>query len=269
MKKVFSFLFSGLVLAVCAGTAEASFTIAYTASADPASEGFTSTYCCGPSTAEPMDNDLGLAAWSVTGQSQASQYGYQSGALSDAQKADVANQGFILSLNARVIQNLAPAYDAVNYAVIGGALLEMNSMRYQIDLGVNASGETVVVLPTYLDNFGGGVNPGYIRAVGPSFTLTGLGSSWHSYQLVYDPNTLLSMLFVDGTERISGYAGFAASFIHDTGLGWGASSGGQVNFNQVQLSSVPIPAAVWLFGSALAGLGIFGRRGKSMMSDPG
>ena len=34
------------------------------------------------------------------------------------------------------------------------------------------------------------------------------------------------------------------------------------NFN-LNISTVPIPAAVWLFGSALAGLGVFGRRKSS------
>ena len=33
---------------------------------------------------------------------------------------------------------------------------------------------------------------------------------------------------------------------------------------QLDAAPVPIPAAVWLFGSALAGLGMFGRRKASM-----
>ena len=33
-----------------------------------------------------------------------------------------------------------------------------------------------------------------------------------------------------------------------------------VSGNTITVSAVPVPAAVWLFGSALAGFGVFGRK---------
>lgn len=41
---------------------------------------------------------------------------------------------------------------------------------------------------------------------------------------------------------------------------------GTVTFSAVPVSAVPVPAAVWLFGSALAGMGFFGRR-RNLQSD--
>jgi len=58
-------------------------------------------------------------------------------------------------------------------------------------------------------------------------------------------------LFVDGTERIRGYTG-DPSFLDNKGLKFGAFSGGQINFAQVQLTSpVPEPS-----GRALMGVGV-------------
>jgi len=41
---------------------------------------------------------------------------------------------------------------------------------------------------------------------------------------------------------------------------------GQLNFSAVATAPVPVPAAAWLFGSALAGLGVFARRGGKSIS---
>jgi len=52
------------------------------------------------------------------------------------------------------------------------------------------------------------------------------------------------------------------TFLGNTGLAscTGLSGSGNYSLAINQVSAVPIPAAVWLFGSALGGLGVFGRR---------
>ncbi len=41
------------------------------------------------------------------------------------------------------------------------------------------------------------------------------------------------------------------------------ATGGTVSFDRLEIAPVPVPAAVWLFGTALVGLAGFGRRKKS------
>jgi hypothetical protein len=228
--------------------------IAHQGSTDPATEGFTPDACCAPSTVGPIANDVGFPAWSIAGSATNSQFAYISGTLSAAQMADIATQGFVLTLEARVLQGLAPVYDAVNPIVIVGAAVEIGSKRIEIELGLDSNGDTVAVLPTSIDSSGPGQS---VRAFGPSFTLTGSDSTYHNYQLVFDPGTQLADLFVDGVDRIQDYAG-NTSFALNRGLGWGAWSGGQGNFNVVQLAApqiaVPEPSSLLLL--SIGGLGL-------------
>ncbi len=230
--------------------------IAYTGDADPTTEGFTASTYAAPSTVGPVANDLGLPAWTIVGTGLGSQFGYLSGPLSDTQQAGLVSQGFTLTLVARVLQNpnLAPAvYDSNNQVVIGGALVSpIAGKRFEVDLGLDSSGDTVAVLPTSISSPG----PGQIVAPGPSYTLTGEGDGYHTYELVYNPTTQLANLLVDGIDRIDGYAGHT-SFVGNYGLVWSAFSGGQANFNLVELNSaaiVPEPSAFMLLGVGAIGL---------------
>ena len=74
----------------------------------------------------------------------------------------------------------------------------------------------------------------------------------------------------DGNLYVGGFGGVSRSnILHFNGttgayLGTFATGGGldQPFFLGIAPSAVPLPAAAWLFGSALAGLGVFGRRKK-------
>ena len=237
------------VLTMLAGTALADFTITYTANADPTTEGFPNTGTVAPSsTCGPLANDLGLPAWQITGQGQSSQFAYESNAFSASQTADMSNLGFSLTIVARAIQNLAPAYDSTNHVTCAGANLSFAGVRWLINLGINSSGNTVVVLPTSLDDDGPG---GSIRTPGPSYTLTGNG--YHTYDLVYSPATNSASLFVDGIDRIQGYSG-EPDFL-TSGLFWSACSGGQGNYNSVQLaSSSGMPGRVKTWSGQVSGV---------------
>lgn len=230
MKRIFQTVLL-LILTWVSYTAAAAFSIEYQAPADPTTAGFSAQVVSGPAPGvnEPIANDLGVPAWSISESDLGSQFGYQSGPLSAEQKADLASEGFTLTLRGRALQGNAPAYDAGNNTVIGGALLDVGSKRYDLWLGINSSGNTVAVLLTSFDAGPGGS----LRGFGPSYTLSDAG--YHTYQLVFDPNTQSASLFVDGIERISGYTGHSQAT--DVGLYFGIASGGGMNFNLVRLTS--------------------------------
>lgn len=185
---------------------------------------------------EPIANDLGYPAWSISTSTLNSIFDYQSGPLTAAQKADINSQGFTLTLRARALQGNAPAYDAGSNTLIGGAVLDLESKAYDLLLGINSSGNTVAALLTYYDYGGPG---GSLRGYGPSYTLNDAG--YHTYDLVFNPNTQSATLFIDGVERISEeYTGNSIAPLN-RGLLFGALSGGGMNFNLVRLTS---PAVV-------------------------
>jgi hypothetical protein len=241
------FLGTTVLLAGLLGTANGDLIGEHSGVADPSTEGFTPVFF--PSnynvTQGPISNDMGKPAWSISTLDQISQYGYASGALSATQQAEIAATGFTLTMTARVLPGTAPAYDSINHVVIAGADLDTGVKRYEIGLGLNSSGDTVAVLATSVDNGGPGFS---IREPGPSYTLTGSGGGWHTYSLVYSATTQLADLFVDGVDRIQGYAGHT-SFVGNRGLVWAAFSGGQGDFNLVRaetgnLSPVPEPSTL-------------------------
>jgi hypothetical protein len=250
----------GLFLAGWEGTVRGDLIGMHSGTTDPLTEGFTTVTFGASSTVGPISNDLGKPAWSIAGSAQSSQFGYETGAMTATQKAEITATGFVLTMVARVVQGLAPAYDSINHVVIGGAYLATSVTRYEVELGLNSSGDTVAVLPTSIDNGGPGSS---IRAPGPSYTLS--GNDWHTYQLVYNPTTQLADLFIDGVDRIQGYAGHT-SFAFDQGLVWSANSGGRGDFNLVEaetgsLATVPEPSTMILgVAGALLWLGYALRR---------
>ena len=225
-------------IALQTNPATAAFSIEYQASADPitadpTTQGFIPEYWRGSLATESIADDLGYPAWSISTLTQDTVFAYISGALTADQKADISNQGFTLTLRARVLQGIAPAYDAGYNTVIGGAVLELESTHYDLALGINSSGNTVAVLLT---------NHGYC---GPGGSLCGYGpytlndSGYHTYDLVFNPLTQSAILFIDGVERISGYTGSGAVSLN-RGLLFGVNSGGGMNFNLVRLTSPAI-----------------------------
>jgi hypothetical protein len=249
-------IIASLLMAGLAGRARADVIGLHSGMTDPLTEGFSTVSFGASSTAGPISNDLGKPAWSIAGTAQSSQFGYMSGALTATQQAEVAATGFTLTMVARVVQGLAPAYDSTSHVVIGGADLDTGVKRFEVDLSLDSQGNTVAVLPTSIDNGGPGFS---IRAPGANYTVT--GNDWHTYQLVYNPTTQLADLFIDGVDQISGYAGHT-SFVENRGLVWSANSGGQGDFNFVNaetgtLSTTPEPSSLLICGGTLLlGLGL-------------
>ena len=240
------------------------FSITYTAPTDPLSEGWSFGGCCGSSKQGSAINDLGLSAWSISGGDIGSQFAYNFGTLSASQQDEIAMTGFTLTTVARVDLGQSPAND-FNNIDIAGAQVDDGRRRWAIDLGIDNNGNTVLISPDSVDGYGPG---GSIRAYGTSYIVN--GNAYHTYQLVYNPTTQTADTYVDGVDVIKGYQG-DTSFVSNAGWGFSGLSGGIANYHSVQLSSgmspiaptVPVPAAAWLFGTALAGFSLL-RKGQAV-----
>lgn len=254
MRRLIGVVASLALLLVEARPSDAGTIATHTGLTDPTTEGFTAVNVVGSSTTGPLSNDLGLPAWFIAGSSQASQFDYRAPGLTASQQADIASQGFTLTLVARALPNgLAPPYTTSVPVTIADALVNYAGVRWEIDLGLNSNGDTVVVLPNTVIASGPGDS---VQSFGASYTLTGSDSTYHTYQLFYDPTTKVADLSVDGVVRLTDYAG-NTSFSFDSALSFGAYSGGRGNFNFVQvqtgMASVPEPTSLTLF---VTGVGI-------------
>ena len=106
--------------------------------------------------------------------------------------------------------------------------------------------------PSY--NHHGGWNNGYtpVTNTAPATLSNPLGTSGLAF-VAFTDNSTVSFEAAAGqvyTILLGGYSGLD---------NWGPFSGYQVN-----ISSVPVPGAVWLFGSAIAGMIGFGKRKRSI-----
>jgi hypothetical protein len=245
--------------AVLADPCSAGFIISHAGTTDPTTEGFVGQASNGaPSDFGPIANDLNLPTWRIAGTAQASQYTYISGQFSASQKADIAQDGFTMTVVVRILAGLAPAYDQSHPVLIGAADVNIGAIRYELDLGLNDIGDTVAILATNLDTKGPGSST---ETFGQSYTLTGSGSSYNTFALVYDPVSQSADLLVNGVQQLGGYTGYTASFIKDDGLHFAAASGGQADFSFVQVYSVPEPCSL-----ALLGIGALGAIGLGLRS---
>ena len=198
---------------------------------DPTTENFVASSFAGSGTVGPATGEV-LSAWEVTSDTPTAQVGYtDSRPLSASQQAEIASQGFTVTLVARVDRNgVAPAYDQYP-AFIGGVSVGMGSVRWEIDLGINSKGDTVVIPPTTV---GYGSQPGVVVDTGPTYTLS--DSGYHTYQLYYSPATSSASLYIDGKLVLSGYTGETA-YVGNWRLQWWALNGGQGFYNQVKLET--------------------------------
>jgi hypothetical protein len=239
----------GVILLFIVGPVWATTIFQHSGSTDPYSEGWTTPYGVG-GTIGPI-NDGGTQAWIVDDNSSADgSHVWYTQTPTAQQHLDAAENGWVLRVNVRIVD----IPDPINNA--GSLLIQYSdgSTSYNLALGSEGDGDPLVLLQD-----GGFTNSGTI-ATGAGYTLQDGGSGYHLYELIYDPLAASTDLFIDGNEVLSNYSGFAT--VND-GVSWGSGTSydtGQGNWNLVQFSVVPIPASVWLFGSALAGLGWIRRK---------
>ncbi len=126
---------------------------------------------------------------------------------------------------------------------------------WQMQIGSESDGDQIVRLRTN----------SVIPQTGIEYTLSGLGSSYNTYSLVYDPLAGSADLFINGIEQISDYTGYATS---QTRVLWGSGTSndtGQGNYSSVLFSVVPEPISATLFIVGGATLG-FRRMRKKIMN---
>ena len=151
--------------------------------ANPTTEGFTSD---GTPIGSAVNNDTGsgLGSWRIQSPSPTS--GAYSSPLSAAEKQSAMTRGWKITARLRV--ETGDTFVDLDFLGFGN--------RFDIHLHRDTNGDTVVQLGTTI-----------LPLTGPSFTLTASGSSYHLYELLFDPITHTANLAVDGVTRLTGYAG--------------------------------------------------------------
>ena len=145
--------------------------------------------------------------------------------------------GFVLSVNARIVTG--PTYQAdgtqqpTSMVTVAGAV-----GRFDLESGLDGTGNTQVVLPNAVTETGGG--SGFSAADFQDTPLLVSGTGYHLYQLTYDPTTQTASLSVDGTLERTGYAGVTSVSGGTTnsnyGLVFGSLNYGTTNFAAVTIT---------------------------------
>ena len=197
----------------------------------------------------PLVNDAGsgLDAWFVNDTSSVggSNLSYFQ-LLTGDQVNQATTQGWSLTTTIRIPDPSDAAELSPFLAYVDG------NIAWQVAFGSDADGDPIVLLRDTLGLF-----------TGPRFTLQGAGSTYHTYAMVYDPDSGTVDLFVDGIERLSDHIGFGFQGLPTAGWGAGSSADqGQGNFNHVrfEINAIPEPASWTLLGVGMLVIGARRRR---------
>ena len=216
----------GLLLVPMAGVVHAGpILFEHVGNTDPTTEGWAELSFNGL-TVGPVTNDQGsgLDAWSVD--DNGGQFGLYNQVPTTAQIAEAGADGWFLRSRHRVV-NIPDANDfSIDVGYRNGTSI------YSMAFGSTADGDPTVRL------FGSSTN-----------TLTGLGSGYHLYDLIFDAGVGSASLFVDGTLVESGYSGVSQSVV---GVFFGSGqtgSSGHGHYSLVQFgtgapAAVPEPSSV-------------------------
>jgi len=201
-KKYFYHLFAFLFLTAVSGAQ--TFTVCQNGS-DPSTVPGIGNYSYGAgATTGTLASDSGLPAYVIKGLGQNSQFGWETGAFTNSELSGIANYGFDLTMVARVLPGVEPSWTLGSEVEMATCGIGFDATtQFIISLGLDASGNTHVMLPTAYDNSGPGSS--VIMTSGSEFTLSGNG--YHTYELKYDVSTQSATLFVDGIQELSGYQG--------------------------------------------------------------
>ncbi len=245
MKKVFLFAISLFIVLLFTVNAYAySVLFEHIGNTDPTNEGWSKGPGVGVTCGE-VTNDGGYDAWYVSDPSTSDDtYLSYSKTLTDSQKSNAAT-GWKMEATLRVVSGSTGVYQSLYIGYSDG------NKHWLLYFDTNAAGDPIVIASNGLDE--------------PlTYTLTGLGSTYHEYSLRYDPVEHSADLFVDDILCIEDYMGYYDPK-DDAKFSWGAGSSngtGCVNYSAVRFSAAPIPGSMLLLGSGLLGLVGIRRRFK-------
>lgn len=232
--------FLALSLTMVAGNALGVTILSHYGAANPESEGWEPDPGIGTAvtTVGPIFGDGGQDAWFVSDNvrsTSGSSDGYW-GTLTAEQKTIADAQGWRFQSRLRVANPGDDGFGSVAIYYFDG------TTQWLLDFESSQAGEQIVTA----------VNAGDFTGIG--YNTHSLG--YHLFEMVYDPNSHTADVFVDGVERISGWAGIPNP-IQTGRFKFGSASSpddGQGNYNMVEFNVVPVPSTILLLGSGVTGL---------------
>jgi hypothetical protein len=154
--------------------------VQHSGSENPMNEGFTLNIGSGILVGAAT-NDLGMNAWATTATSGGiGLFGYQQ-LLTPDQQAQVMGSDWTMSVTVRIIQS-----SDTNQHVF--AAFKTGSQGFGLEFGMNSDGDPFVQ-----------VNE---SSLSPIYTLTGAGSSYNNYDLLYNAANNTASLWVNGVDEI-------------------------------------------------------------------
>jgi hypothetical protein len=187
---------------------------------DPTTEGFT---LGGGSTGQVggITNDLGFNAWSTTVANSSVSY-YCS--IENLTGLDWELTGTIRIVSSNTIPGVFNLY------------LSTGLEQFEVKIGSDANGNPIVAA------LGSSLSPVYV--------LNNAGSTYNTYQLLYDAASDTADLYINGVEQMEDIVGDTYfEFPPQPQLSWGGGNQGptsQANWNMVSLEIVPEPLAIFL-----------------------
>jgi hypothetical protein len=192
--------------------------IQHSGATDPTTEGFT-LGSSNPVQVGGVINDLGFNAWSTA--VSYSSVGYY------CSIENLTGLDWELTGTLRIVSS---------NPVVFNLNLTTGSEYYNLRFGSKANGDPQVVVVG--------------SSTSPVFTLNNAGSTYNTYQLLYDAASDTADLYINGAEQLENIAGGTYSeFPLSPSLGFGGGNQGptsQANWNMVSLEIVPEPSAISL-----------------------
>jgi hypothetical protein len=227
-KQIFLIIWLACVIARLAG-GQGMLITQHSGDNDPTTEGFTLLLSQG--SVGPVVGDLGLNAWNTT---SSGLYANYQETLTSQQIAELNGQSWDLSLVLRVAE--------VDTSGISFVQFGSGAQSVHLNFGSESDGDPFVDVGLQ------------------QYVLKGAGSTYNTYQVVYNNTTETADLWVDGKDEIHDmtvYPGYGQGFLY---WGSGAQSGpASVNWNLISVSAVPEPSAASLLLLGGGGLLYFAR----------
>jgi hypothetical protein len=229
-------------IAVAATPARANINIIQTSgTTDPTTLGFTNDFG-----GTPAPGSAGVGTWNISGNYCCT---YAQYALSAAQASELSTAA--TWTYTATFSNLSTDTGGGSYAV-----LIVNSTRFDLNLRSDGSGDQVLSLNAFSGT--------------PSYTIAGLGTNPVTLSLIYSNLTNTGNAYVNGSEVISGFAGYGEGF-GNGGVFFGGEDG---EFSNVDLttgsvlpgSTTPEPGFYGLLAVGLGGILFVARRRRNEMS---